>query len=384
MDESTLALFPHLITGTFIRRLNRFVIECDIGSRAVSAHLPNPGRLWELLLPGRTLSLVDNGEMPGRKMRYTAVAVERSDTPVLLHTQRTNTVVRWLIEHKKIPGMERAHIVKAEAPAGRSRFDFLLTENDRPFYLEVKSCTLFGNRIAMFPDAVTVRGRRHLEELAALSRGGVRSAVIFVIHFPHARYFLPDYHTDLAFSRTFYELRNDLTYKALAVTWDKDLTLGTDIREVTIPWNMIAREANDGGSYIFILHLPLDTTLTVRKLGRVNFPKGYYLYVGSAKVNLSKRLERHLRRKKNFFWHIDYLRDHADRCMALPIRASSPLEHDIAAALNTVADWRIPGFGSSDCSCNTHLFGMHDNPVDNYHFIDILINFRINRLEKEL
>jgi len=76
-----------------------------------------------------------------------------------------------------------------------------------PFVLEVKSCTLFGNSIAMFPDAVTVRGRRHIEELAALAVRGTAGGVVFLVHTPRVRYFLPDYHTDLTFARTFLNVK---------------------------------------------------------------------------------------------------------------------------------------------------------------------------------
>jgi sugar fermentation stimulation protein A len=381
--DSRLTLFPQTTKASFIRRLNRFAIECAIDGTIMPVHLPNPGRLWELLFPGRTIYLEENRDV-SRKTRYTAVAVEREGTPIVLHTHRTNTVVRWLLERGVVPGFENAEVVKTEASMGRSRFDFLLTNDDRPLLLEVKSCTLFGKTIAMFPDAVTARGQKHLRELADLSRQGTPSAVIFLVQWPRARYFLPDYHTDFDFARTFIESRNDVIMKAIAVEWSHDLSLGSHIRELEIPWDMIVREARDSGSYIIILNIRDDIDISVGKLGTIHFPKGFYLYVGSARRHLTQRMERHLRKRKNFFWHIDYLRNHTDQCMALPIRSSEPLEHELAKALSTISHWHIPGFGSSDCFCETHLFGMHNNPLDNPRFIDILLNFRINRLEKEL
>lgn len=381
--DSRLVLFPRTKKATFIRRLNRFAIECSIDGTVTPVHLPNPGRLWELLFPGRPVYLSENRNT-SRKTRYTAVAVEREGTPIVLHTHRTNTVVRWLLECGAIPGFEHAEVVKPEASVGHSRFDFLITNNDCPLFLEVKSCTLFGKTIAMFPDAITARGRKHLRELAELSHQGTPSAIIFLTHWPHAHYFLPDYHTDFDFARTFIESRNDVIMKAIAVKWSHDLSLGSHIRELEIPWDLIDREAQDSGSYIIILNIRENTNISIGKLGTIHFPKGFYLYVGSAVRNLTQRMQRHLRKRKTFFWHIDYLRNHADQCMALPIRSSDPLEHELAEALRTISHWHIPGFGSSDCSCDTHLFGMHNNPLDNPRFIDILLNFRINRLEKKL
>jgi hypothetical protein len=75
------------------------------------------------------------------------------------------------------------------------------------------------------------------------------------------------------------------------------------------------------------------------------------------------------KKKKKIFWHIDYLRNQADHCMALPIRSTMPLEHELAKSLNNISDWSIPGFGSSDCSCETHLFGMQNNPI--YDSVDL-------------
>ena len=236
----------------------------------------------------------------------------------------------------------------------------------------------------MFPDAVTVRGRRHLTELAALSREGTPGIVLFLVHWPHARFFLPDYHTDIDFARTFLDLKQDLTFKAVSVYWRKNMMLDSQIRELAIPWDLIAREAKDRGNYILILQLSEDRSLSVGSLGMVFFRKGFYLYVGSARANLAKRMERHLRKRKTFFWHIDYLRDQAERCTAIPIRTSQPLEHEIARAVCRIADWSIKGFGSSDCTCETHLFGMYDNPIRSPQFMALLQHFRIDRLESFL
>lgn len=378
------SFFPEVLPGSFIRRVNRFVVECSLGGSIVRAHLPNPGRLWELLLPGRKVILVKNGPAPERATPYTAVAVYRDGVPILLHTQVTNRVARFLLEGRRIGGLESAEVLRREVTYGESRFDFLLQNGSAQYVLEVKSCTLFGKTIAMFPDAVTERGRRHLLKLASLAEGGTQCGVLFVVHWSRARYFLPDYHTDFAFARTFTDLKERLAYSAVSVSWNDDLSLGAEIRELEIPWGILEREARDRGCYLLILHLPHAVTITVGSLGRFDFDEGYYIYVGSAKKNLAKRLERHLRKRKNFFWHIDYLREHAEKCAALPIRSSAFLEHDIALALGGIAEPSVRGFGSSDCSCETHLFAMRDNPVHTPEFTNLLQYFRMDRLEKEL
>jgi sugar fermentation stimulation protein A len=379
--KADLQLFNNTQKATFIKRVNRFVVECALNEEVIGAYLPNPGRLRELLLPGRRLYLAENPDTPGRKYRYTAVAVKREGIPVLLHTHRSNDVVRWLIEKGKIPGLEDAKVVKPEATVGRSRFDFLLEKEGKPFLLEVKSCTLFGEAIAMFPDAVTERGKRHLIELAEQSRMGTQAGVIFLVHWPHARWFLPDYHTDIEFARTLYGVRNEIMVKALFIGWQHDLTLAPAIGELEIPWHIVEGEARDSGSYILLLHLTKGVRIEVGKRGVKVFRKGWYLYAGSAKRNLKKRMARHMRKRKNLFWHIDYLREAADRCIPIPVRSSTPLQCPMAKRLFEIADWPVPEFGSSDCDCNTHLFGMHTNPLENPLFIEMVQRFRIDRLE---
>ena len=347
------------------------------GKRKITAYLPNPGRLTELLFPGTKLLLVENHS---GKIGHTVVAAEREGKPVMLHTHHTNRVARLLLEQDKVPGLEGYCIVRPEVTYGRSRFDFLLQKGNTQFVLEVKSCTLFNREIAMFPDAVTERGRRHLMELAELKRQGMRAGVLFIVHWPFARYFMPEYHTDLAFSRTLFALRKEILVRAVAVTWKQDLTLGRRVRELEIPWHLIEKEAVDRGNYLLVLHLKRSANIRVGGLGRIFFHAGHYLYVGSAMNSLTQRIERHKRRRKKLFWHIDYLRDKAEFVTALPVRTSEQLECEMAAALNKISAWNVPAFGSSDCSCETHLFGMKDDPLKSQAFVSLLLWFRIDRL----
>lgn len=375
--------FRNIQKGIFKSRLNRFIVECTIEDKTVSAYLPNSGRLWELLLPGRTLYLTQHITSE-RNTSYTVAAVEKDGMPVMLHTHLTNTVVQRLIEQNKIRGLEGASILKWEAAFGSSRFDFLIQKKGRKMALEVKSCTLFGKNIAMFPDAPTARGSKHLTNLAELSKIGIKGGILFLIHYPHARFFIPDYHTDPVFTQNLCTVRNNILIKAIAVGWRKDLTLCPDVKEIEIPWRLIEKESIDSGSYIIVFFLKKNLKLHIGSLGEVRFKKGYYLYVGSAKTNLTKRIRRHQRKRKNLFWHIDYLRDRANFCMALPIRASEYLECSIARTLRDITERSISGFGASDCSCKSHLFGMSYDPLKSLAFIEALHYYRIGRLEEKL
>ncbi len=377
--------FGHTEKATFLERPNRFTLICRLNDRIVKAFLPNPGRLWELLLPGADVHLeqAPPSPPPRSRMPYTVVAIQKGDCPVMVHTHRTNDLVEHLIRENRVPGFEGAEIIKREVSQGRSRFDFLLRKDKGEIILEVKSCTLFGKSVAMFPDAVTARGKRHIEELAELSKTGKTGAVLFLIGWPQAKFFLPEYHTDLAFSRTLLAAREEVSVLPLAVELREDLSLAPQARMLDIPWDVVEKEAQDRGSYVLILKLPEEIGCPVGKLGKERFRAGYYLYVGSARANLTQRIERHRRLRKRLFWHIDYLRAQAEFRYALPIRTADFLECRIAGALRAISDWSVPGFGCSDCSCSSHLLGMKEDPLQSPKFISLLQHFRMDRIFEE-
>jgi sugar fermentation stimulation protein A len=375
--------FPTAVKGTFRSRPNRFIVECSLGGKSVRAYLPNPGRLWELFFPGSILYLVKHKAGYKGKMAYTVVGVERKGIPIMLHTHVNNLVAAQLIKENRIPGLEDSEIVRSEVTIGNSRFDFLLKKEKEPIVVEVKSCTLVGNSIAMFPDAVTKRGTKHLRELADISKGGMKTAVIFLVQYPNVLWFMPDYHTDLDFSQTLALVKDRVMIRAVSVEW-KEWLLHGDTKELSIPWHLIYQEAQDSGCYIIILRLKNDSRILIGRLGEVRFKRGYYLYVGSARSNLSQRIERHKRLIKRHHWNIDELRSAAEFHAALPIRASENLECEISGALSRIAVWNVKGFGSSDCDCESHLLWMAEDPLKTRPFINLLHYFRIDRLGKYL
>jgi sugar fermentation stimulation protein A len=372
-----------IMKARFLGRPNRFLVRCvseELGQ--IAAFLPNPGRLWELLLPGATVYFRPVARSEGersltRKTAYTILAVEREGWPIFLHTHATNQVVRFLVERGLITPLKGARVVKVEVPVGNSRFDFLLRRNHKHLYMEVKSCTLFGNGVAMFPDAVTKRGRRHLLELADMGRRGIQSMILFLVHYPHVRWFMPDYHTDLAFSSALLEARQNVQILPVAVGWKNDFTLDEPLKVLQIPWAYLQREVKDRGSYLVLLKLEQAKEIAVGRLGRRKFPRGYYIYVGSAMRHLTARMVRHGRKHKKPHWHIDYLTQEAEGLVSLPVRSSQRLECEMAQALSLIMQHGPAGFGSSDCSCLTHLFWSPENPLHTEAFHHMLQGFRM-------
>jgi len=247
--------------------------------------------------------------------------------------------------------------------------------------LEVKSCTLFSKKVAMFPDAVTARGKKHLEELTHLSEHGTSCAVLFLVHWPRAEVFLPDFHTDLEFARAMKDAKEKVRFFPVSVEWGDGLSIVPGrTRVLPVLWDALAREAEDRGSYLMLYHLPKRRQIEIGGLGRVTFKQGYYIYAGSAMKSLSKRVERHRRIRKNLHWHIDYFSGLAQFKAALPVRSEDDLECEIASAISSISEWSIPGFGCSDCSCSSHLFGFSTDPLSLRQFHDALQYFRMDRL----
>lgn len=377
--------FKKIVKAKFIERPNRFIVRCVVEKIGVIfAHLPNPGRLWEIFFPGTILYLshdesLDKRSSSKRKTSYTVIAAQREGYPIFLHTHLTNQVARYLIENGHVPALAGAEIIGREVSCGNSRFDFLLRKDGKDFYLEVKSCTLFGNQVAMFPDAVTERGRKHLLELAEMGNDSIKPAVMFVVNYPHVRWFMPDYHTDYEFSKTFLDVRNRVQILPVAIEWKPDFTIGPKTRSLNVPWDFLKKEIKDSGSYIIILKVRTEKTIGIGALGNITFQEGYYLYAGSAMKHLTKRIERHRRKRKRTHWHIDYLTQQTDWVASLPIRSSIRLECEIAGALSLLLETGIPGFGSSDCKCPTHLFHSRKNPLHTETFHEMLQSFRMRK-----
>ena len=404
-------LYDTILKATYTGRPNRFVVTLDLNGESVLAHLPNPGRMWELLFTGVTMYIVPH-DKPDAKTKYRVIGIERDGVVIMLDTNYSNDVAQHLIENKLIPGWEQWRVVRREYTVklhgATSRFDLLLTNDDgEEFLLEVKSCTLFSKTGAMFPDAITERGRKHLLHLRELQNEGYHTGVLFLVQWDQAQWFLPDYHTDLEFATTFKEVAPFLDWKAVAVAWDETFTMPTVTRACTYPSYVLDSEAHDSGVYIMVMHLDHELDLEIGSKGMMHFNAGYYMYVGSAKANLTKRIERHKRKRKKMHWHLDYFRGHCEMIAAVPIRTSGwplkswSLTHEpypsmpscpdpdvevsvecaLADAVRAIAVWDVPKFGCSDCDCTSHLFGMTENPIHNKEFMDVVEEFRMNQLD---
>ena len=166
--------YPPLIPGRLIKRYKRFLADIELETgEIITAHCPNTGPMTGVYIPD-SLVRVSKSDNPKRKLAYTWEMIQIDSVWVGTNTAIPNRVVKLALEQKLFPELaDRYTKVRSEVPYGqnkKSRVDFLLSgENDRSvIYVEVKSVTLNQGNIALFPDTVTTRGQKHLQELTDL------------------------------------------------------------------------------------------------------------------------------------------------------------------------------------------------------------------------
>lgn len=196
---------PGLVPARFVSRPNRFVIRARCGARVVRAASADPGRLRELLRPGATLLLRPAPAGSSRRTRYTAVLVRHRGVWVSLVPALANAIVASALARGGAEGLRGFRVAGREVRHGHSRFDLALEGRGRRWLVEVKSATLVLSGLALFPDAPTLRGARHLRELRRHVERGGSAAVVFVVQRSDAAALAPHTGNDPAFAEALRE-----------------------------------------------------------------------------------------------------------------------------------------------------------------------------------
>ncbi|MFX0133893.1 MAG: DNA/RNA nuclease SfsA [Candidatus Hodarchaeota archaeon] len=191
-------LAKNIIEANFIDRPNRFLGIVELNSKKVQCFIPNPGRMKELFTENKKvwLKLISN---INRKTSYDLIAVEYEDRIVSIDSRVPNKFVFHLLQSRYLFNFEFDEI-KPEFSYKNSRLDFFLRKNNEKYLVEVKSCTLVKDKTALFPDAPTERGARHVSELIGALKEGYKSFIIFIIQREDAKFFSPNEETDKEFS----------------------------------------------------------------------------------------------------------------------------------------------------------------------------------------
>ncbi len=185
----------------FIERPNRFLAAVEMDGVRVEAHVPDPGRLAELLVPGARVRLRP-AAAGGRRTAWDMIGVRCPQGWVNIDSRLPNLLFAEAVREGRLAEFPSPCEPQPEYPFGSSRLDFLLRCGGPPCLVEVKGCTLVTDGIALFPDAPTVRGSRHLEELAISLEKGYRACVVMVVKHPGGRVFKPNRETDPLFAST--------------------------------------------------------------------------------------------------------------------------------------------------------------------------------------
>ena len=171
-----------LISGELVKRYKRFFVDVKIDNKTVTAHCPNTGSMIGLLEKGNKvwLSKTDN---PKRKLKYTLQVIQSNGSKVGVNTHLTNKIALDAIYKSKIQKFKNYNFVKQEINFGNNtRFDLLLIKKNKKIFIEVKNVTLSRQKgIAEFPDAITLRGQKHIQELLKAKKQGYNIYLLFVI-----------------------------------------------------------------------------------------------------------------------------------------------------------------------------------------------------------
>ena len=171
-----------LISGIFIKRYKRFFVDVQIENKLVTAHCPNTGSMLGLLNEGNKVWLTKSDD-PNRKLKYTLQIIEDNKSKVGVNTHLTNKIVLNALENNLIKEFNKDIKIKPEVRFGEStRFDFLISKKNYKAFIEVKNVTLKRKpKIAEFPDAITSRGTKHINELIKASKKGYKIYIAFII-----------------------------------------------------------------------------------------------------------------------------------------------------------------------------------------------------------
>ena len=171
-----------LISGLFIKRYKRFFVDVKLKNETITAHCPNTGSMKGLLKEGNKVWVSKTNNFK-RKLKYTLQIIEVNKKKIGINTHSTNKIVLDALKKSRIKELKKDIKIKTEVKFGKkTRFDFLISTNNYKAFIEVKNVTLSRqSKVAEFPDSVTSRGSKHIEELLKASKKGYKIFILFVI-----------------------------------------------------------------------------------------------------------------------------------------------------------------------------------------------------------
>lgn len=200
---------PQLKTATLIKRYKRFLVDVHLPDKStLTVHCPNTGSMRSCSTPG-SLVAISESDNPKRKYPHTLEMVQDNSTWVGVNTSRTNSLVAEAIEQGSIAEFDQVESIKREVTVSKgSRLDLAVSHGNTLTYVEIKNCSLVENNCAKFPDAVTARGTKHLQELMTLVDSGHNACIFFLVQRMDADHFAPAELVDPLYATTLRKAEN--------------------------------------------------------------------------------------------------------------------------------------------------------------------------------
>ncbi len=199
------ATIPTDAEGIFMERPNRFLglVRLEGEEQPVGVHVHDPGRLREILFPGNRV-LLRRASSKKRKTGWDLIAGRCEDQWVLVHSGYHRQIAETMLRDERLSPLGRVEGLQAEVTYQSSRLDFVAETPKGPVWIETKGCTLCERGVALFPDAPTTRGKRHINHLREIRLSGERAAVVVLVFRPDSTRFEPNAKTDPAFAEAFW------------------------------------------------------------------------------------------------------------------------------------------------------------------------------------
>ncbi|MBZ8179899.1 DNA/RNA nuclease SfsA [Oscillatoria salina] len=238
MTSQLIYQYPPLMSGILLKRYQRFFADIELTSgEIITAHCPNTGPMTDVCIPG-SLVQVSKSDNPKRKLAYTWEMIKLERTWVGVNTNLPNRVVKLALERQLFPELADSYTqILPEVIYGKnkkSRVDFFLPSSQKNIYLEVKNVTWAQGKLALFPDTVTTRGQKHLQELVELLPE-FRSVMLYFINRSDCTSFAPGEIADPVYGELLRQaiarglevlpLRFEVTPKAISYLGKADLLL---------------------------------------------------------------------------------------------------------------------------------------------------------------
>ena len=171
-----------LISGLFIKRYKRFFVDIKFNNQIITAHCPNTGSMYGLLKNGNKV-WISKSNNPNRKLEYTLEIIQDKSSKVGVNTHFANKIVMHGLKNNLIKEFKNISEIKPEIKFGKNtRFDFLVSDKKNKIFIEVKSVTLSRRKgVAEFPDSVTSRGLKHINELVKAGRKNYKIFILYLI-----------------------------------------------------------------------------------------------------------------------------------------------------------------------------------------------------------